>query len=214
MLPIETSGLITLVAGSSVLAALVSQGVAAFRDSRKANKDGSFAALYLAVALESYGSDCSSVISDSENYDSSGGHAGTAHGNVPDLPDYPPSIEWKPFGINQTTQAMSFRVEVESAKAMLRDYWDMVGDEDEVVPLMRQETARLGRKALGLAIEFRKEWKIPPVDYSADWNVKTHLNERVAKYEEQRKEREERNRKFNEEMFANIKTDGPIAEDS
>lgn len=207
-MPIEVGGLITLVAGSSVLAALVSQGVAAFRESRKTNKDGSFAALYLAVALESYASNCASVLSDSENYQSSGGHAGSAHSTVPDLPDYPTSIEWKPFGIKQTTQAMSFRVEVESAKAMLSEYWDFVGDEDDVVPVMRQETARLGKKALGLAIDFRKEWKIPSVDYSADWNVKTYLNERVEKYEQDRKIREERNQKFNDEMFASMKTDG------
>lgn len=205
-MPIETGGLITLVAGSSVLAALVSQGLTAFIDSRKTNKDGSFAALYLAVALESYASDCLSVLSDSENYESSDGHAGSAHGNVPDLPDYPASIEWKPFGIKRTTEAMSFRVEVVSAKAMLSDFWDVVGDEDEIVPVMRQETARLGKKALRLAIEFRASWDIPPVDYEGDWNIKTRLDDRVAKYEERRKERQERSEKMNEELFRNVQT--------
>lgn len=107
---------------------------------------------------------------------------------------------------------MSFRVEVATAKAMLSDYWDFVGDEDDVVPLVRQETARLGKMALGLAIEFRKEWKIPSVDYSADWNVKTHLNERVERYEQDRKEREERSQKFNGEMFANMNADGSATE--
>lgn len=211
-MPIETGGIITLVAGSSVLASLVTQGVAAFLEGRKTDKDASFSALYLAIALESYASECSAALGDSENYMASGGHAGAQRG-LPDIPDYPESIEWKPLGIEHTNEAMSFRVEVETARTMIADYWDVVGDEDDLVPMIREETARLGKKALELAIRFRKSWKIKAVDYSGEWNVQTYLSEKVEKYAQDRKIREERDRKMNQEMFesleaANVKVEG------
>ena len=115
-MPIETSGIITLVAGSSVLAALVTQAVAALREGRNRSRDASLSALYLAIAFESYAGDCSSALGESEAYEASNHHAGAAIGNVPDLPEFPSSIEWKPLGIQHTTKAMSFRVEVETAK--------------------------------------------------------------------------------------------------
>ena len=175
---LETSGIVALVAGSSVLAALVTQGVGIARDWWKANKDGSYDALYLALALESYAGTCASALSESETYESSEGHAGSPHGSVPDLPDYPSSIEWKPLGIKQTTDAMSFRVEIETAKAMIHDHWEFL-DEEDVVPLVRERVARLGQKALNLAIEFRKAWNIVAADYGDDWNVKDYVDDKV-----------------------------------
>ncbi len=83
------------------------------------------------------------------------------------------------------------------------------------MPLVREESARLGLKALTLAIELRRTWKLTAVEYGNDWNVKSHLEERLAHYVEQRKQAEERNRKFNEELFGAVQppaSDGPARE--
>lgn len=212
-MPITTGSIIALVAGSSVLAAFVNQGLTVIRDWWMARRDAAFSGLYLAIALESYAGDCAAKISDSENYESSGGHAGSPQGNIGDLPDYPATMEWKPFGIKGTTQALSFRVEVETTKTMIRDSWEF-GDEDDIVPLVREEAARLGVKALTLAIDIRKQWKIDPVDYSGEWNVRQYLDERRAHYEQKRKARDERNRAWNAELFGGLEERRQAAEEA
>ena len=206
-MPLETGGLVALVAGSSVLAAVVTQGASWIRDWVKQIKDGSYAALYLAIALESYASECASCIGESENYDSSGGHAGNIHGNIPDLPAYPDSVEWKPLGIARTAEAMSFRVEIETIKAMITDHWDYL-DEDDVVPMVREEAARLGSKALELAIDFRNAWKIAAVDYNDEWNVRSFLVGRIERYQELKLARQKQQQKFIEEL-SHTATDEP-----
>jgi hypothetical protein len=130
-MPLSTTELLTVIAGSSVVAALVTQGTNILRDWRKAGKDGKFSALYLAIALEDYADKCSALISDSQNYESSGGHAGTPRGNLDDMPDYPAMTEWKLLGITDATDAMSFRVEVASTQSMLSGSWEY-GDEEDV----------------------------------------------------------------------------------
>lgn len=194
------TGIVALVAGSSVLAAALTQGVAALRDRLKTRKDAAFSALYLALALESYASSCASALGESDTYEASGGAAGAPHGNLPDLPDFPGTIDWKPLGIGHTTKALSFRVEVESAKAMIRDLWDVTGDEDYSITTMREEAARLGLKALTLAASFRSSWKIAPVDESGEWTVRGYLTERSEKLESAKKQRQEHDRCMTEAL--------------
>lgn len=196
------TGIVALVAGSSVLAAFVTQGVAALRDRLKTRKDAGFSALYLALALEYYGAACASALGESDTYEASGGAAGAAHGNVPDMPDFPDSIEWKPLGLDHTTRALSFHVEIESAKAMIRDAWDVTNDEDYSITMMREEAARLGLKALDLAASFRSSWRIEPVDQSGEWTARKFLTERTEKLNVEKKQRQEQDRRMNEELAA------------
>jgi hypothetical protein len=199
----STVNIVALVAGSSVLAAVVTQGLSALRDRRKTNKDAAFSALYMAIAFESYANECASLIGDSENYDSSHGAAGKAHGNLPLLPPYPEEVEWKPFGLKRTTRALSFRTEVDSLRAMISDHWDFL-DEDDIVPVVREEAAELGAKALGLAAELRRDWYIEPLAEADDWSVQSYLRRKKEEYEKARKLREERNRQSNADLLDNI----------
>ena len=198
-MPFSTAELLTIVAGSSVVAAGVTQGVSILRDWNKSKLEGSFSALYLAIALEAYADKCSSLISDSQNYDSSDGNAGAARGNLDDMPEYPEAIEWKPLGIKDATKAMSFRVEVDTTKSMISGHWEF-GDDEDVPPVVREEAARLGIKALNLAIALRKKWGIEAVAYVGDWNVKSYLNDKYAEHVKKRKAWEESSRL----MFAEL----------
>lgn len=210
VMPFTTASIIALVAGSSVLAAIVTQCVTWIRDWRKNKIDGSFAALYLAIALEAYASQCASALGESETYDASEGHGGRPHGNVPDMPDFPESIEWKPFGITDTTKAMSHRVEIGSTQAMVKDCWEFDEPED-VVPIIQLEMARLGRKALDLAVEFRSTWKIVPVDYTGEWNVSTYLTEKLNDHVTRQQHRLEQKRKMTEELSRHAEANFEIA---
>lgn len=201
--PLTTFNVIALATGSSVIAAFVTQGVTEIRERWRARRDAAFSALDIALALEACANACASLISDSESYERSSGNAGEAHGNVAGLPEYPTAIEWKVFGIGPTTKARSFRVEVETARAMIRGHWEY-GDEEEVVPLVREEAARLGRKALAMAIEFRRAWRIEPVRYEGTGNVKSYLEDKIIDCAEERKLREERNRREGREMRAEL----------
>lgn len=198
-MPLSTTELLTIVAGSSVVAALVTQGTTVVRDWWKSERDGKFSALYLAIALEDYADKCSSLISDSQNYQNSDGHAGSPRGNLDHMPDFPSAIEWKPLGIKDATKAMSFRVEVASTQSMISGHWEF-GDEEDVPPVVREEAARLGMKALDLAIALRKKWGIDPVDYSGEWSVKTFLSTKYDEHVKKRKAWEEANRRSHADM--------------
>lgn len=193
--------IIVLIAGSSAGAVITSQALSAFRDYRKTNREAAFSALYAAIALEDYTSRCSSLISDSENYERSGGLAGAPRGNVTELPGYPDTIEWKPFGIKATNTALSFRVDVDNTRAMFRDMWEF-DDEDGIAPLVREHSAKLGLEALNIAISLRHDRGLEPVDYSSEWNVKKHLEERQSYYVEKGKKQEERARDMHEKIMA------------
>lgn len=201
MLALSTTEIIGLFAGSSVLAAFVNQGIGAFRDRRKLKREAAFSALYVAIALEDYASTCSSLISDSENHDASDGNAGAAHGNVAELPAFPASVEWKQFGIKSTTDAMSLRVDVDNTRAMIRGLWDF-DDEDRIVPLVKEESARLGLDAICLAIALRRDWKLARVEYGPGWSVKAHLEERLKRYTDQREQFEAQNIMMAEDLLA------------
>lgn len=204
-----TVNIVALVAGSSVLAALVTQGLSAWRDRRRVNKDAAFSGLYMALAFESYANECASLIGDSENYDSSHGAAGKAHGNLPLLPPYPEEVEWKAFGLKRTTRALSFRTEVDSLRAMISGHWEF-GDEDDIVPMVREEAAKLGAKALDLAADLRRSKHIEPMTETGDWSVHDFLRRKKEEYEEARKLREERNRQWNAELLDNIPAPDPV----
>ncbi len=98
---------------------------------------------------------------------------------------------------------MSFRTEVDSVRAMISGLWDF-DDEDAIVPLVRQQAAQLGTSALGLAAEFRSNWKIQPVTYGGDWNVRSYLDERAKTYEKERIARLEGNARLNAEIMATL----------
>lgn len=200
-----TSGsVIALAAGSSVLAALLTQGLSSLRDWKKRKEDSGFALLYLALALESYANTCSDVISESELWDDSSEHAGSPQGNIPELPEYPANIEWKTIGIEFTTDALSFRVDIEARRTMFTGEWEF-GDEDTIVPDVRLEAARFGKEALRLAAEFRKSRKIAAAKYlNSEWNVPTHLDDTLQKYTKRLEDRRKSEAELLEKLNATV----------
>lgn len=195
-----TAQIVTLVATSSVVSALLTQGLAWLREWLGETKQAKFAALYIALALEAYARTCATDIGESETYEASSEAAGAPHGNLTELPDFP-EVDWRAFGIKQSEQAMGFRVEIDNERAMIRDLWEHE-DEDTVVPVVRELAAKLGLKAFAMSENFRKQRGLTLLDQSGEYSTKNFLDRKHREYVEKRIRDEERRRKSNAELFA------------
>lgn len=184
--------IVTLAAGSSVLAAILTQGVAWIREWLGENREGKFAALYIAIALETYAEECSTVIYDTRNYVSSDGNVGERHGNLASIPEYP-AVNWQAFGIKPAEEAMNFRTEVGTAREAIKFLWN-VDFEDAVVEQVLADSAELGLRAFRMAKQFRTRKGLSPRPHVREFSVETHLEtchyanvERRRRSEEQAK---------------------------
>lgn len=195
--------IVTLVAGSSVLAAVVTQGVSWLRDHMKSKSNREFATVYLVAALEGYAAEASNAISDSENYETSDGQIGRPVSNIPALDTFPDAIDWRALGPETTKQMLSFQVNLESVRASIAFDWDVVGDDDLIVPRVREKTALVGLKALQLAAALQGQHNGEPIDLAnPDWSVKSALQDDLAKYEKLRVAWEARQKTMIDELNA------------
>lgn len=177
-----TGQIVSLVAGSSVVAAGVTVGVTWVRDWVGETRDGKFAALYLAIALERWAETCSTALYDSHNYDSSSGNAGRAVGQLDPLPEYP-DVNWKALGIDDTMAVLAFRTEVDWARSQL-DAAHEFDDSEDIVEQARFHIAAQGLAAARLAVRLRRDKRLDPI--ARDF-AEVHLRESSEKYSEQRK---------------------------
>jgi hypothetical protein len=192
--------IITLVGGSSVIAALITQGVSWVREWLGETKEGKFTALYIAIALEEYARTTATILMESEQHDNSDGHAGTAHGNLAELPEYP-EVNWRAFGIKRAEAAMTFRTDVDAQRTYMTGLWD-VADEDDAVPEFQERAAEMGLTALALAEQFRKDHRLTPLDQSDEWSTKNGLARRHEKFVARRVKAAERQEASRMEMAA------------
>lgn len=172
---------------SGVLAAIFTQGVAWLREWLGESKEGKFAALYLAIALDAYAEACSTLIYDSENWESSRGNAGRAVGQIDSLPEYP-AVNWKALGIVDTEAAMSFRTDVDWARGQLTVMQE-ANDADDIVEQARMSAAEMGLAAAMLAKQFRFDKKLGALRRAF---AEEHLRESKGRYLERRREVAER----------------------
>lgn len=187
---LSTVQIVSLVATSSVVAAFLTQGFAWLREWVGEAKQAKFAALYISIALESYARTCASLIGDSETYEWSSEAAGTAHGNIAELPDFP-EVDWKAFGIKHAERAMTFRTKIDNDRAMIRDMWENL-DEDDIVPIVREKAGEHGLAALAMAEMFRAQHGLGPLDDFGEYSTQSYLTRRHNEYAEKRTRQEDR----------------------
>lgn len=200
-------GIIGLVAGSSVIASVVTLSATWGRDLLGWNAKRKFAALYLAIALEEYARTTATLLGESETHEDSNGAAGTAHSNLAALPDYP-DVDWEAFGIKRAEAAMGLRTEVDSQRGWISGYWGFA-EAEEVVPEMQERAATLGLKAFVMAEGFRKDFGLTPLDQSDEWSTKNDLTSRHQKFVARRLRYEEHQRAANAEMFDALQQPAP-----
>jgi hypothetical protein len=165
--------IITLAAGSSVVAAILTQAAAIFREQSSEVKEGKFAALYVANALETYAEACSTAIYDVKNHESSNGEMGAAHTNIMSLADYP-TVNWQALGIGYAESAMNFRTEVDATREAIRFLWDVDFD-DAVIDRVLEDSAELGLRAFQMATQLRLTKGLTPRPPVRGFSVEDHL---------------------------------------
>lgn len=206
-----TPGTIALVMGSSVLAAVVTQGTGWLREHLGLRTERNFAKLYVTAALESYAAAAVAAISDSEAYEYSDGNAGTHVHNVPEFPSFPDTINWKSLGTELTKLVLAFPNEIEAVRALISFEWDVVGDHELVLPTIREKTARAGSRALQLAARVQDEYQGEPIDLLDEpSDTRTSLANKLEEYAKQRERAVEASGKLFGESPTAQKSEGEL----
>lgn len=190
---------IALVAGSSVIAAALTQGTSVVRDWLKRRRDAAYSALYAALTLEEYARQCSSYVSDSETYEASSHAAGAPRARLPDKPVFADSIDWNALGVETTTDCLSLLVEIDMADQKIAAEFEYV-DDDAGVAEMRRSTVDIGLRAYALAASLRKARGVEALKLDPEWNFVIYLSERKQHYIELAEKRAERNAKLLKDM--------------
>lgn len=199
------SSTIGLVAGSSVLAAALTQGSSVVRDWLKRRRDAAFSALYAALTLEEYARQCSGYVSDSETYDASHHAAGAPRGSLPDKPVFAETIDWNALGVETTTDCLSLLVEIDMADQKIAAEFEF-GDDDSGVAEMRRAAVDIALRAFALACSLRLAHRVKALKLDAEWNFTIYLEERKQRYADLAAKRAEWNAALLENM-----TPGPPA---
>ena len=187
MVEIGTWQVIGLVAGSSVLAAALNQGVTLVSGMVTRERDKNFGRLYLALSLEEYASTCSDVISQSEAYEASDQAAGSPQAYIPPLAPYPETVNWTVLGLAATNRLLAFRVEVEAIRAQIRD--SLEHDVQAGVEETRTYSAAMGLKALNIARTLRTEAGAPLPVLDLEWSIEEYLDSKHDQYIAERRTR-------------------------
>ncbi|WP_147418776.1 hypothetical protein [Sphingobium terrigena] len=163
--------------GTAVATAIAAQGALWVKEKWVAGAEGRFSALYAALFFEEYASACSHRLGEYSEYISSSGHAGVAHGALPELPDFPTEIDWRRVGIRRTEDAFAYRVKHAAASAKIAYLYDFDppdgGDHELVMQLIGR-----GLDALALGAKIRKSGRLKAKqDPDSEYTVERHLTD-------------------------------------
>lgn len=153
--------LVSTILTSALVATVTGAAINAWLESRKAKHATRFDALKAAVALEGYALCCSERISSHDLALSSGGHAGSFIGNLPEIPTLNVVAGFlRPRKASVANQLLTFPQEAEQAEQYI-DFWWQVAGIDEVREAAAGQVAKLGLKALEIASEIRLAFNLP-----------------------------------------------------
>ena len=166
---------------SSVIAALLTQGLAILRDYLNVRRDAKHSALYLALAIENYANDCIDIYSNITNYISSKKTMGRYHSNLNPLPDFPDTIDFKSLGIKTVNEVLSFRVLVDSTRSMLAH--TEADTMQDAYTEVAEYALRTAKKGVMLATQIRQNQKLPIWEPIGEWNFFDYIEESFALWE-------------------------------
>ena len=151
-------GLISVVAAfSSIVGALLTQGIAAWREGRRRSTAARISALYAASALESYADACIESIEELNSVEYS---VGLINGDgtleekfrlVAEIPAYPVQIDWAALGVEVTEEVLNFRVHVSGSRSAASLRWSPYLPDAQAK--VKQYTASLPPRSVGVGPE-------------------------------------------------------------
>lgn len=172
---------IGLMLGSSVIGSFLTLGATAWKDAVSNKNSADYSALYLAMALEAYGRQCSDLLSDSEMALASEGMAGKTYGSLPEMPDSPSTVSWTALGIGITAEAMALPVLIATTNVTIRTFWE-IGEEEMAIGELHDSAAEIGLQCFSLARSVREKRSIPPLILNEKWNAFSHLVKKQEEY--------------------------------
>lgn len=173
---IEWGALIGVAFGSSVVGAVVTQLFTTYRERSKHQRElevdrreAAYLALRLATIFEQFAEDAASVVGDVSNFENSGGAVGSNSTRIPILWELPSGNErWRDIPIALTARVLGFDQYRRSVQEGISEY-GRHADPPEVAGEMSMQCARLGCRALDVAIDLRCEYGLPELETSHDW---------------------------------------------
>lgn len=172
---------IGLMLGSSVIGSFLTLGATAWKEAVSNTKSADYSALYLAMALEEYGRQCSDLLSESEMAFASEGMAGKAYGSLPKMPDSPSTVSWTALGIEITAEALALPVLVATTNVTIQSFWD-IGEEEMAIGEIHDSAVEIGLQCFSLARSIREKRSIPPLVLNEKWNAFSHLIRKQEEY--------------------------------
>lgn len=187
MLTLTWFQILSLVAGSSVIAALLTQFLSAAQERFRRGRAASFLAIKIATLLETFSEKCMSVIGDFDTYRQSSGSAGGQTTKLPNVDPFPEDADgWRALPQRLTAKVLSFPNHIRAAQESISFSWSVAGDE-AAWSECHEECAKLGTSAWEIASELRIEFGFPP--FNPRYDVGAALKREVAEFEEGRRSR-------------------------
>jgi hypothetical protein len=120
---VSWSEILKVALSTGIFAAIITSGLQWLREWRTERthkaRDAAYSAMRVAVILERFAIDCANIISDNHLHSSSGGHAGSAHVELPHLIDYPADTDWKALDAFLAMRALSLRNDILLSEGVL-----------------------------------------------------------------------------------------------
>ncbi|MCJ2164885.1 MULTISPECIES: hypothetical protein [unclassified Pseudodesulfovibrio] len=191
---VSLTSIITVVGSTGVLSALCTHLFGMFRDwledRTKRARRASYAALRLAVQLETYAIECARRIEEVKTSLASNGYYGKLHGRLPKIPPYPDEIDWKSLEPSLVDEVLSFPNQL----LVSNDITTFVA-EDHFPDDTELATAECllhcgyrGVQAWKIATELRKRYGLKSRNVLSDsWNMLQCLEVEEAKYHDQQR---------------------------
>jgi hypothetical protein len=175
---VSVADFLVVLFGSGTGVALTSLGLEQWRQHRSREEGVRHLALRVAFHLEGYAIECADRIGDHEL--ASDGHGGRHLGSVPQPPDFPESAAFSLMKADVLEDILDFPQRCQMANEETRFVWEAVGDPGSVGTAARENTLKMGERALHVAGRLRREYKLPGRDLTfGKWDVHEWFKEEL-----------------------------------
>ncbi len=179
-------GVVTLVASSSVVSALLTQALIWWRDAKGKGEDRRLATIYLTAALKNFAREAYALVMASERFEESHGAAGNLARNLPEPPCSLENIDWKVLGADRTGEFLEFVSQVEQLRAFVDTFWEMELDNGYASDVVRQHAVRAGLRALQIVAGLEGRHVGDPVSIEGLGHLELRLERKRIEYEQRR----------------------------
>ncbi len=195
---------LTLAASAGLLSAAFSAGMSAIGALVRQRRHARYLALRVAVQMDSYFHECLDRISEINDYNASGGHAGQQHFSVPSPPE-PPTDDagWINLSPKLSDRALSFRVRVDYMNSGIRN--DLEHDagppEDRDMSRTLTHLYQTAQDAYLLAQDLRHMYDFEQLEHSRksyEWLLEAKTRHATQAHEQEERQREAKKRMWDE----------------